>query len=35
MGSQLISKEILKNQDYVRLTEAVKSALAIIREVRK
>lgn len=35
MGSQLISKDILKNKDYKKLTEDVKSALAIIKKVRK
>ena len=35
MGSQLISKEIIKNQDYDRLAEDVKSALALIKKIRE
>jgi 2-dehydro-3-deoxyphosphogluconate aldolase/(4S)-4-hydroxy-2-oxoglutarate aldolase len=35
MGSQLISKEILKNKDYAKLEQDVKNALAKIKEVRK
>ncbi len=35
MGSQLISKEILANKDFKKLEQDVKSALAIIKEVRK
>jgi len=35
MGSQLISKEILKNKDYAKLEQDVKNALALINEVRK
>jgi len=34
MGSQLISKEIISNKDYVKLEQAVKNALALIKEVR-
>lgn len=35
MGSKLISKEIIANKDYARLTKEVNSALAIIKDVRK
>ncbi|MBG7631486.1 MAG: bifunctional 4-hydroxy-2-oxoglutarate aldolase/2-dehydro-3-deoxy-phosphogluconate aldolase [Bacteroidetes bacterium] len=35
MGSQLISKEIIANKDYAKLTQDVKAALALIEEVRK
>ena len=35
MGSQLISKEILKNKDYAKLEQDVKNALALIKQVRK
>ena len=35
MGSQLISKEIIANQDYVLLTKNVATALEIIQTVRK
>ncbi len=35
MGSQLISKEILANKDYAKLEQDVKSALALIKEIRK
>ncbi|MCB0494696.1 MAG: bifunctional 4-hydroxy-2-oxoglutarate aldolase/2-dehydro-3-deoxy-phosphogluconate aldolase [Cyclobacteriaceae bacterium] len=35
MGSQLISKEVLANKDFDGLTQKVKEALAIIKEVRK
>jgi 2-dehydro-3-deoxyphosphogluconate aldolase/(4S)-4-hydroxy-2-oxoglutarate aldolase len=35
MGSQLISKEILSSKNYTKLTEDVKSALEIIKSVRK
>ena len=34
MGSQLISSDIIKNKDFAKLTEMVKSALEIIKEVR-
>ena len=34
MGSQLISKEIIANKDYSKLTQDVKNALALIEEVR-
>lgn len=34
MGSQLISKDILKNKDYSKLKEDVKKALAIISDLR-
>jgi len=34
MGSQLISKEIIANKDYDRLTQDVKNVLEIIKEVR-
>ena len=34
IGSQLISKEVLKNKDYAALSEKVKDCLAIIDEVR-
>ncbi len=34
MGSQLISKDILANQDYTALENKVKEALAIIKTVR-
>jgi len=35
MGSQLISKDIIANQDYAKLEQEVKNALAIITEIRK
>lgn len=35
MGSQLISKEIIKNKDYGKLKQDVKNALALIKEIRK
>ena len=35
MGSKLVSKDIIANQDYARLEQDVKNALAIIKEVRK
>ncbi len=35
MGSKLISKEILANKDYAKLTADVKAALDIIKKVRK
>ncbi len=35
MGSQLISKEILANKDYVKLEQDVKNALILIKEIRK
>jgi 2-dehydro-3-deoxyphosphogluconate aldolase/(4S)-4-hydroxy-2-oxoglutarate aldolase len=35
LGSQLISKEIIANKDYVKLEQDVKNALDIIRTVRK
>jgi 2-dehydro-3-deoxyphosphogluconate aldolase / (4S)-4-hydroxy-2-oxoglutarate aldolase len=35
MGSQLISKEIIANKDFVKLEQDVKAALAIIKSVRK
>lgn len=35
MGSQLISKDILANKDFVKLEQIVKDTLAIIAEVRK
>jgi 2-dehydro-3-deoxyphosphogluconate aldolase / (4S)-4-hydroxy-2-oxoglutarate aldolase len=35
MGSQLISKEILDNKDFAKLEQDVKSALAIVKSVRK
>ncbi len=35
MGSQLISKEILANKDYAKLEQDVKSALALIKKIRK
>jgi 2-dehydro-3-deoxyphosphogluconate aldolase/(4S)-4-hydroxy-2-oxoglutarate aldolase len=35
MGSQLISKDIIANKSYTQLEEDVKSALAIIKAVRK
>ena len=35
MGSQLISKEILANKDYGKLEHEVKSALALIKKIRK
>lgn len=34
MGSQLISKEIIANKDYARLEKDVKSALALIKDIR-
>ncbi|PKQ43596.1 bifunctional 4-hydroxy-2-oxoglutarate aldolase/2-dehydro-3-deoxy-phosphogluconate aldolase [Confluentibacter flavum] len=35
MGSQLISKEIIANKDYVKLEQDVKNAMAIIKSIRK
>ena len=35
MGSQLISKDIIKNKDYAKLEQDVKAALAIVKAVRK
>ncbi len=35
MGSQLISKEIIANQDYSKLEQEVKNALQIIKDIRK
>jgi len=35
MGSQLISGEIIKNKDYAKLEQDVKSAMALIKEIRK
>lgn len=35
MGSKLISKEIIANKDYAKLTADVKAALDIIKKVRK
>jgi len=35
MGSQLISKEIIANKDFVKLEKDVKNALTLIKEVRK
>ncbi|NLP58692.1 bifunctional 4-hydroxy-2-oxoglutarate aldolase/2-dehydro-3-deoxy-phosphogluconate aldolase [Lutibacter sp. B1] len=35
MGSQLISSEILKSENYTKLAAKVKAALDIIKEVRK
>jgi 2-dehydro-3-deoxyphosphogluconate aldolase/(4S)-4-hydroxy-2-oxoglutarate aldolase len=35
MGSQLISKDIIANKDYAKLEKDVKSALEIIKSVRK
>lgn len=35
MGSQLISADVIKNRDYAGLTEKVKNALALVKEVRK
>ena len=35
MGSKLISKEVLANQDFDKLEQDVKSALEIINSVRK
>lgn len=35
MGSKLISKEIIANKDYARLTGDVKAALDIVKKVRK
>ena len=35
MGSQLISKEITANKDYVKLAQDVKAVLALIEEIRK
>jgi len=35
MGSQLISKEIIANKDYTKLEQDVKTALEIIKSVRK
>jgi len=34
MGSQLISKEIIANKEYTKLTQDVKNALALIEEIR-
>jgi len=34
MGSQLISKEIIANKDYEKLTQDVRNALLLIQEVR-
>ncbi len=35
MGSQLITKEIIANKDFVKLTELVRSSLALISELRR
>ncbi|ALJ03725.1 keto-deoxy-phosphogluconate aldolase [Pseudalgibacter alginicilyticus] len=35
MGSQLISKDIIANKDYAKLEKDVKSALEIIKSIRK
>jgi 2-dehydro-3-deoxyphosphogluconate aldolase/(4S)-4-hydroxy-2-oxoglutarate aldolase len=35
MGSQLISKEVLANKDYAKLERDVKSALALVKKIRK
>jgi 2-dehydro-3-deoxyphosphogluconate aldolase/(4S)-4-hydroxy-2-oxoglutarate aldolase len=35
MGSQLISKDIIANKDYVKLEKDVKAALEIIKSIRK
>ncbi len=35
MGSKLITKEILKNKDWKKLTKLTESALKIVREVRR
>jgi len=35
MGSKLISKEIIANQDYAKLEKDVKAALALVKLVRK
>lgn len=35
MGSQLISKEVLANKDYAKLERDIKSALALIKKIRK
>jgi 2-dehydro-3-deoxyphosphogluconate aldolase / (4S)-4-hydroxy-2-oxoglutarate aldolase len=35
IGSKLITKEILKNKDFKKLTENIKSVLDIIKEVKK
>lgn len=35
MGSQLISKKVLANKDYTKLERDVKSALALIKKIRK
>ncbi|MBV1888153.1 MAG: bifunctional 4-hydroxy-2-oxoglutarate aldolase/2-dehydro-3-deoxy-phosphogluconate aldolase [Urechidicola sp.] len=35
MGSKLISKDIIVNEDYAKLTQDVKNALEIIKSVRK
>jgi 2-dehydro-3-deoxyphosphogluconate aldolase / (4S)-4-hydroxy-2-oxoglutarate aldolase len=35
MGSQLISKDIIANKDYAKLEKDVKSALDIIKSIRK
>lgn len=35
MGSQLISKDIIANKDYAKLQKDVKSALEIIKSIRK
>ena len=34
MGSQLISKDIIANKEYTKLTQDVKNALEIIKSVR-
>ena len=35
LKSSIISKEIIANKDYVKLEQVVKSAIALIKEVRK
>ena len=35
MGSQLISKDIIANEDYAKLEQDVKDALALIKDIRK
>jgi len=35
MGSQLISKDIIANKNYAKLEQDVKTALAIVKQVRK
>ena len=35
MGPQLISKDIIANEDYVKLEQDVKDALALIKDIRK